>query len=525
MINWPWSKKEPERAPEKSKGFFSTHAGLRDVEPADVQGIIDKAFPRKASEFLPKGARPSLAVAMDSNDSDFIKPNFQFANSASLTQIDWYASQSFIGYQLCALIAQHWLVDKACSMPARDAARHGYEVTINDGTKANPDFLDKIRELDEAYKIKHHCKELVRWGRIFGIRIALPIVEYGDPDDAYMKPFNLDGVTPGSYKGISQIDPYWIFPELDGQAAANPASMHFYEPTWWRVNGRRIHRSHLIIYRTCEVADILKPTYLYGGVPLTQQLAERVYAAERTANEAPMLALSKRSTIIHADLAAALANQGAFDQRMRLWSAFRDNYGIKVLGSDETAEQFDTSLADFDSLIMTQFQLVAAIAGVPATKLIETSPKGFDATGEFEQKSYSQSLESIQDDDFNPLLRRHHQLVMKSLFPEQKVNLVVKWNPVDTPTAKELAEINEIKSRTDENLVNATAIDGTDVRNRIIADKTSGYNGIPAIVPGGPGDREAEQEREQQELDAATAKAKGDEANGVDKPIPTKGAE
>ena len=30
-------------------------------------------------------------------------------------------------------------------------------------------------------------------------------------------------------------------------AAANPASPEFYEPTWWRVNGKRVHRSHFVI--------------------------------------------------------------------------------------------------------------------------------------------------------------------------------------------------------------------------------------------------------------------------------------
>lgn len=42
----------------------------------------------------------------------------------------WFLSQTFIGYQFCALLAQHWLVDKACSMPAKDAVRQGYEVDV-----------------------------------------------------------------------------------------------------------------------------------------------------------------------------------------------------------------------------------------------------------------------------------------------------------------------------------------------------------------------------------------------------------
>ena len=42
--------------------------------------------------------------------------------------------------------------------------------------------------------------------------------------------------------------------------------------------------------------------------------------------------------------------------------------------------------------------------------------------------------------------------------------------------------------------VQAGAIDGTDIRGRLINDLDSGYNGIEEIVPGGPGDREARTE-------------------------------
>ena len=43
-----------------------------------------------------------------------------------------------------------------------------------------------------------------------------------------------------------------------------------------------------------------------------------------------------------------------------------------VKNPNSTVNQIDTSLADFDALIMTQFQLVAAIAEMPVTKLMKT---------------------------------------------------------------------------------------------------------------------------------------------------------
>jgi uncharacterized protein len=467
---------------EKPRGFFSHQ--LAHIENWDAEALekaLQRSFQRKAGEFKQFNA-DGTTVAMD--NAEMIKPYGGFdGESISGTQIAWYASNSFFGYQLCAMIAQHWFVKKACWMPAKDAARHWYDITVNSGDTVAPETLEKIAAYDRAFKIKKHCVNMVGFGRVFGIRHVLPIVEYEDPD-AYIKPFNPDAVRPGSYKGISQIDPYWITPELDQQAAANPANMGFYEPTWWRVNGRRIHKSHLIIYRTCEVADVLKPTYYYGGIPLPQLLCERVYAAERTANEAPMLALSKRSTIIHTDLTAAIANQQEFDKRMTLWSWFRDNYGIKILGNEEVAEQFDTGLADFDSLISSQYAIACSISDVTEVKMMGGSPKGgLGANGDSEKESYGEFKQSIQSDDFDPLVERHHLLTMKSFLPDQKFRPVANWNPVDTPTAEEQSRINLAKAQADEALCNTGAIDGQDVRRRLIADKTSGYNGISDVVP------------------------------------------
>ena len=56
---------------------------------------------------------------------------------------------------------------------------------------------------------------------------------------------------------------------------SNPTSPEFYEPTWWRIGGQRVHCSHLIVFRNGQVPDILKPSYMFGGGPVPQRIAER----------------------------------------------------------------------------------------------------------------------------------------------------------------------------------------------------------------------------------------------------------
>lgn len=495
---------------KKFDGFFSSENNMgRDIallERERVEAAMAGSIKRSLRDFKPAAhINPDgTTAAMDEAypDLQLVKMQNAYGGDIAPSQMIWYAQQSFIGYQTCAILAQNWMIDKACTMPARDAVRHGYDVTINDGTEIKPEILDFMRIRDKAFGLKNACVEFVRMQRVFGIRIAMFEVDSNDPL-YYQNPFNIDGVMPGSYRGISQIDPYWITPELDANAASNPASKHFYEPTWWRVNGKRVHRTHLIIGRNGDdLPDILKPTYFYGGIPTPQKIAERVYAAERTANEAPMLAMTKRLISLKTDITEATSNVEQFQAKMTFWTALMNNFGVKIIGENEELDQKDTSLTDLDAVIMTQYQLVAAAAEVPATKLLGTSPKGFGASGEYEESSYHEFLESIQEHDLSPLVNRHHALLIKSEVSEKFAipyfQTEVVWKPTDTPTDKERAEINKMDADRDNALVQAGAIDGTDVRMRIISDPDSGYTGIAEIVPGGPGDREHEQEMQEQ---------------------------
>lgn len=485
---WPFTRK-PEPTPSRVSDKFPMFSTHRDA--CASQPLIDAAIDR-----IRAGTPMAGGVAMDSAFSLKGGANNSIPNMPDAL-IGWYASQTFIGHQLAAIVAQHWLVDKACTMPARDAIRHGFQIGLS-GLGGEDDDRDSkiikaLEKVGRRVKLRANMEQFVRFGRIFGIRIVIFDVDSADPD-YYEKPYNPDGVTKGSYRGIRQVDPYWCAPELDMAAAASPDSANFYEPTWWRINGKRYHRSHLCIFRTSEVSDILKPLYLYGGVPIPQKIMERVYAAERTANEAPQLAMSKRTTVWAADLDTVMANQDKFLEHMQRWIEYRDNFGIKMVGMDDTVQQFDTSLADLDTVIMTQYQIVAAAANVPATKLLGTTPKGFNSTGEYEEASYHEELETIQSNDLEPLIERHLDLAMRSEvgpafeLDSDKIGFSIDWAALDSPTAKEYAETNEIQSRTDANLVNAGAIDGMDIRKRIKKDPNSGYAGIadPVDMPPPP---------------------------------------
>ncbi len=470
---------EPAKGSKYRKTMNSDWRVPFSIDPELFRNVNTFPIYDEQAEILAAAADTSEidGVGMD-DDPGYQQPapiNTKFNSEYTVPEgiMRWYATQSFIGYQACLIIAQQWLVNKACSMAGDDAVRNGWEIKADDGSDLDSKTVFALRHKDVQLEVTKNLRELNRFKNIFGIRVVIFQVKSEDPK-YYEKPFNIDSVTEGSYYGMSQVDPYWMSPMLMAESTSDPARQHFYEPDYWIISGQKYHRSHLAIAIGDELADILKPTYFFGGVSMVQVIYERCYAAERTANEAPALAMNKRMTIMHVDTDEMVANEEAFLEKLAKWVFYRDNNSVKVVGLQESIEQVDTSLTDLDSVIMNQYQLVAAIAKVPATKLMGTSPKGFNATGEFEAISYHEELESIQSGPYQMMLDHHYLLLSKSM--GLQYGLTVVWNSVESLTAIQRAALNLQKAQTGELYINLGVISPDDEFKRLQNDKFSGYN-------------------------------------------------
>ena len=393
----------------------------------------------------------------------------------------------FIGWQSMAVLMQNWLISRACAIPAEDAIAPGWQLSYIDGADADNDGdgetqreqSKRLQEMEDAarkFGIAEICKKAEVLKRGFGYCLVVPRVDGVDMS----KPFNIDAIRKGSYKGLTVIEPLWVMPQF-AEDGRDPASPDFYNPVWYVIAGnanKRIHRSWVVKLVNVPVADVLKPTYFFGGVSLTQQIFRRVYAAETVANEAPNLAMTKRMVCVEGNVENAIANPDLAEERMRAAIEWRDNYGILLTDNDSKVTQLETSLNDFEALIMTQYQLVASIAQMPVTKLLKVQVKGFDNAGEYETNDYNQTLRTIQANDYTPIVELHNLLYGKSEYGE-KLGLSVRWNEILTPTPKENAEIQVLKAQRNLALINGGVISPNEAREQLRNDEGSEFTELP----------------------------------------------
>ena len=423
-------------------------------------------------------------IAMDSLATTGLKEKFACNYGLDEVFYTYYAQMGFIGYQACAMLMNHWFISRACTLPVEEAIAAGYELLLSDDNdkdkKKNLDILEKVKQkADKKYHIDEKVKLFGSHNRTFGVGYALPVIEGID----YEKPFNIDGVKEGSYKGIKNIDPLWILPEFNQSSLIKPSDMDFYEPTYYKLmNGDRIHKSHFVKIIYAPVADILKPSYFFGGVPLTQMLYKPVFAAETIANELPQLVRSKRLLVVDADMESFVANQEAMESTMEVFTYNRDNHSVVLKNPDGQVNSLDVSLNDLPEVMVRAYQRASAVCGVTYEKMMSTNPVGSNASGEYTSRNYVQLLNTIREEQLRKLYMRHYKLSLKSDFGENFA-FDLQFNPIDSPTAVETAQNTAIKVNTLATCVQSGAISPDNMRDAVRTFQDLGINNITDEMP------------------------------------------
>lgn len=351
----------------------------------------------------------------------------------------------FIGWQACALLAKHNFINKACVMPGEDAIAAGFEFAPRKKDKALAEHLSDVVSTD-SFDIYSTISKFEFNKRCFGAALAFPCF---DEDVDMENPLVDFGQFKGrNFVGWNVIDPYWTVPEFDARSANDPSYKDYFKPTWWRINGtgKLIHKSWCIYQVNTMVADIFRPAYYWGGVSIPQMCYERCYAADKCANEAQMLAMSKRLLVVTANTRKMAANPEYAKRTMENLQWNRDNWGVLPVPVGTDVKQVDSMLTEFNQLITTQYQLFCGIVEIPSPKMVMAPLTGFANSGDYEWKVYAANLRKIQTKDMLPILRATAKIVQATEGVDPKP-VDVEFGEIDIPTLVEQAEISYENAR------------------------------------------------------------------------------
>ena len=429
---------------------------------------------------LPPGVRPADApeIAMDDTGQQWPA---NWANGMSGIGCGLF----FPGYPYLAELWQRPEYRNPIETIAEEMTRKWIEFKSIGDT----DVSDKIEQITQAFTdfgVQAILQRALELDGGFGR--AQVFIDNGTPLPDRGMPLLLtpQTFTKGSLKGFKVIEPMWTTPVVWN--ATDPTSKDFYKPTEWYVLGTKTDASRLITIVSRPVPDLLKPSYNFGGISLSQMLQKYVSQWLRTKDSVADLIHNFSVMVLATDLSATMAGNGntLFD-RIQLFINTRDNRGLMAINKD--SEEFTNISAPISGLGELQAQAQehqCAVTRIPLVKQFGISPSGLNATSEFEIVVFYDYIAAMQEKVLDVPIKTILQAIQLHLFGEIDDSIVHDYVPLKELDGEALARVQKSKGESDVAYVTMGAIGPDEVRDRLAHDPDSGYTNLAGEAPGPP---------------------------------------
>lgn len=477
-----WFKKKEVASPEPAKEPEAPKGGIRPEAVADVRTAPKRDFQRYDP---PKGVIPeaikSAILAMDSTPYD--------ALNAAYGGYGYGDFDSFPGYPYLATLAQKPEYRKMVGTIAEEMTRKWIKLkTVGDEDKA-----DRVKQLEEAmkrFKVRERFKEAAEHDGYFGggqiyidVRSPRGISAWMDDNELQSKLFMSDKkITKGSLQGFRVIEPIWTYPGIYN--SDNPLSPDFYKPTQWFVMGRTVHASRMIDFVSRQVPDLLKASYNFRGLSLSQIAEPYVNNWLRTRDSVSDMIHSYSIPVFSTDMSQILTG-GAADMlisRLQVMNQCRDNRGAFAVNNDpqkpETVAFASAPIAGLDGLQAQAFEQLCVPSSEPLVKYAGITPSGLNASSEGEIRVFYDYIHALQQSFFKDNLKRVMDIIQLSEFGDIDDGITFDFEPLYEMSAKERAEIRKLDADADAAYVGAGVLSGNEVREKIAGDPDSPYHSL-----------------------------------------------
>ena len=311
-------------------------------------------------------------------------------------------------------------------------------------------------------------------------KIALAVqraLEYGgafiyiNTDDTNLSlPLYLNEKTASTNKitGLTVIEPWQAAPVQVN--TFNPLKSNYMEPDLWWVLGASttVHKTRLIPIVFYSVPDLIKPLYNYLGLPLSFYMKNYVSNADTVRQSISDLVLRFRTKIIKTT-AQKIADPQT-QARVKYMNATSNNLATLLLAKDEEWIETVTSLSGMDNLLSQMYELMtASTRGIPVTKLLGLSPRGFNATGEYDENNFYDVIDGYASSVVIPAMEKVAEYILcfkAGILDEPKY----EFNPRKQIKQKEQAEINNLKADYISKLIMSGVVTGKDAIRAISED-------------------------------------------------------
>lgn len=392
----------------------------------------------------------------------------------------------FPGFQYLGVLAQKPEYRKMVETIAEEMTRKWVKLDSS-GDDDKSERIGRLEKALEKYRVQEVVRKMIENDGYYGrgqvyIDLTLPksktLVSMDDVELATELTLTPEKIPKGSLVGFRNIEPFWTYPyQYDSN---QPLSRYFYKPKSWYVMGKEVSASRLLTLVSRPVPDIYKPSYAFAGLSLSQ-IAEPYVNNWLSARDSIRDIIKSYSiTGIKLDLGTLVSGRESGDvlNRMDGFTLGRDNRGLAVLDKNEDFFQFNTPLSGLDALQSQAKENMSFVSSIPLVKLLGITPSGLNASSEGEIRVFYDWIFAKQEADVRDNLKKMIDIIQLSEFGDIDDSITFIFNPLYQMSDKEIAEIREIDSRTDNNRIEGGVLSARDVRMHVSQDPSNPYNGI-----------------------------------------------
>ena len=365
-----------------------------------------------------------------------------------------------LSYQECANLATDSMISKAIDVIVREIFKSGgkWEAAHLD----IDNFEMVLNSLHFYEKIALAVQRALEYGGAF---------IYINTDDTNLSlPLYINEKTASTNKitGLTVIEPWQAAPVQVN--TFNPLKNNYMQPDLWWVLGASstVHKTRLIPVVFYSVPDLIKPLYNYLGLPLSFYMKNYVSNADTVRQSISDLVLRFRTKIIKTT-AQKIADPQT-QARVKYMNATSNNLATLLLAKDEEWIETVTSLSGMDNLLSQMYELMtASTRGIPVTKLLGLSPRGFNATGEYDENNFYDVIDGYASSVVIPAMEKVAEYILcfkAGVLDEPKYT----FNPRKQIKQKEQAEINNLKADYISKLIMSGVVTGKDAIRAISED-------------------------------------------------------
>lgn len=335
------------------------------------------------------------------------------------------------------------MLRKVIAIPAADRTQKWRD------WQADKDDITKIEAEEKRLGLRAKTKEAeVLRGTGGG---AFILVTAGDHDS----PLTPESVGPGGLVAVNVVSRWEITPKDFEKDLASP---NYRQPRYFEVNGgektaQRIHPSRVVCFRGDPIpsATSFDEIETFWGDCRLLQVFTAVQNSDHT--QAWFVELVKKAKLLRIgipdllDMLSSEEGKRNLNERIALIASGESTLNATVYrsgtGQDDPGEKIDDYQINFSGIpafMDAVDQRLAAVSGIPFTKLMGRSPAGMNSTGESDMSNWWDTVGDGQENETRPCLEQLDPFLLRSAGVSKPDDIWWLWAPLRKPTEKEEAE-------------------------------------------------------------------------------------